>query len=166
MSNAPLFLAAKEVLISTTNIIKSLTVDEYTTKISLLDNSSIGQHSRHIIELFQQLLNGYELAEVDYDNRARNLAIQENMEVAVACMAKTMIEVERPNKPLQLKSMVAGANTHIESNYYRELLFTVEHCIHHQAIIKIGLSHLQKEVKDKSFGVAPSTLKYRKKGAG
>ena len=43
----------------------------------------------------------------------------------------------------------------------RELEFAISHTIHHHALIKERLRHLGIEF-DEKFGVAPSTLEYRK----
>ena len=53
----------------------------------------------------------------------------------------------------------------IESNYYRELMYNIEHCIHHQAIIKIALLHLGKTEIVENFGIAKSTIEYRRQCA-
>ena len=81
--NNKIIIEAKEILLQLIESINLLTFDEYTQKICLLSNSTIGEHTRHIIELFQQLLKGYDTANIEYDNRERNRAIQENLDYAV-----------------------------------------------------------------------------------
>jgi hypothetical protein len=44
-------------------------------------------------------------------------------------------------------------------------LFNIEHCVHHQAVIKIGLIYLEKTELSESFGAAKSTIEYRKQCA-
>ena len=61
-----------------------------------------------------------------------------------------------------LKTVYNKQETELETSYYRELVFNIEHCIHHQAIIKIALLTMGKNQIDESFGVAKSTLIYRK----
>jgi hypothetical protein len=46
-------------------------------------------------------------------------------------------------------------------NYFRELLYNLEHCIHHQALIK-WLFYKMKLFLWMNFGVARSTIEYRK----
>jgi hypothetical protein len=41
------------------------------------------------------------------------------------------------------------------------LMYNIEHCVHHQAIIKIAFLFLGKQEFVESFGVAKSTIKYR-----
>ena len=49
----------------------------------------------------------------------------------------------------------------IETNYERELLYNLEHSIHHQALIKVALLQLQSVEIPENFGVAQSTIVYR-----
>ncbi|MEM1324932.1 MAG: DinB family protein [Bacteroidota bacterium] len=162
MQDMTLFSEAEEVLMNTIEIVGRLTPNEYTQELSVLSNGSIGAHTRHIIEHFQQLLSGYESAKIDYDSRQRNLKIERNVNDAVECMLNVAANLEKHNKVLHLKSSCSGEDTYIESNYHRELLFNMEHCIHHQAIIKIGLLQLGKDVQNENFGMAKSTIKHKK----
>ena len=51
----------------------------------------------------------------------------------------------------------------IPSTVARELSYNIEHCIHHLALIKIGLKILKPEmVLPSTFGVAASTIRHRK----
>ena len=146
---------------NTIQIVGRLRPEEYTQKLSVLSNSSVGAHTRHLIEHFQQLLSGYESSKIDYDSRQRNPKIQQNANYAVECMFDIIANLDRPNKVLQLKS-ACSEDTPIESNYHREVLFNIEHCIHHQAIIKIGLLQLGEDVLNETFGVAKSTINHKK----
>jgi len=42
------------------------------------------------------------------------------------------------------------------------MMYNLEHIIHHQALIKVAINQLSDFVVSDSFGVAPSTLQYRK----
>ena len=73
--------------------------------------------------------------------------------------------MEKPNKKVILQQVIDGESVNIESNYTRELLYNLEHCVHHQALIKVAIlqwNHLQ---IDENFGVARSTIEYRKQCA-
>jgi hypothetical protein len=41
-----------------------------------LSSATIGEHTRHVIEMFQCLLNNYESGVVNYDERARDIVLQ------------------------------------------------------------------------------------------
>lgn len=145
--------------------INLLSDDVYTQKIDLLSNSSIGEHTRHVIELFQQLILGYETDEINYDQRKRDLRLQENIDFASKAIDQIISNLEKHNKPLSLTSVYNHQESKIESNFAREIMYNIEHCIHHQAIIKIALLILKINVTDEHFGVAKSTIEYRKQCA-
>jgi uncharacterized damage-inducible protein DinB len=161
MKNKSITLEAKEVLMELIDSINTLSFDEYTQKISLLSNSSIGEHTRHIIELFQQLLKGYETGTVDYEKRKRNNEIQLNIDFAVESIAGIICLLEKENKSLSLNTELNNNEALIQTNYYRELMYNIEHCVHHQAIMKIAFLFLDKNDLAENFGVAKSTIKFR-----
>ena len=55
-----------------------------------------------------------------------------------------------------------GEENFLPSNYYREVMYNLEHAIHHHALIKIGIQQFTAIELPESFGVAPSTMQYRK----
>lgn len=160
-SNRSIITDARSVLMQLMEAIQQLNYDEYTLRIPLLSNSSIGEHTRHIIELFQQLLVDYELGIIEYDKRKRELLIQESIDFACECIAHIVEQLDKANKNLELISVHSSESMRISTNYFRELVYNIEHCIHHQAIIKIGLMQLGKTELIEEFGVAKATILYR-----
>ena len=154
---------AKDILIQLANIINQLNFNEYNYKIALLSNATIGEHTRHIIELFQQLLSEYDSGNINYDNRKRHIRLQENSNFTTEIIENIITVIKKENKKLNITTLSNNQQSVIESNFERELLYNIEHCIHHQAIIKIGLLYLKKTDIHENFGVAKSTIKYRKK---
>ena len=80
-------------------------------------------------------------------------------------MREIQKNLEQPDKEV---SIFCGTNDNavcIESNYYREVLYNLEHCIHHQALIKVALLSIKNINIADGFGVAPSTLQYRQECA-
>ena len=54
----------------------------------------------------------------------------------------------------------------IETNYYRELIYNIEHAVHHMAIMKIGIHEVAPYISlPADFGVAASTIRYKKEEA-
>lgn len=153
---------AREILLQLASAIQQLSKDEYKEKIPLLSHSSIGEHTRHIIELFQQLFHGYNTGVVNYDKRERNVLLQESIDFAVENIASIVINLCREDKNLEVATLYADEANGIASNYLRELIYNIEHCIHHQAIIKIGMTILGKDGISENFGVAKSTIAHKK----
>lgn len=155
---------AKLVLMQLMDTLNQLHFDEYTERLPVLSNGTIGGHTRHIVEIFAQLIEGYEIGSVNYDSRKRDKQIESNIDFACESIAKIISQVEKPNKTLQIASVYLD-NDGLQTNYFREMMYNIEHCIHHQAIIKIGLLALGKTDIDEEFGVAKSTLDFRKQCA-
>ena len=159
------FIGIKNTLHELKKVIEQLTNEDFTKPIYSLSGATIGEHSRHIIELFQSVINSYTTGVLNYDNRERNKLIQTNKEFAISIIENIIASVENPNKKLQLEHMVSENTVVIETNYFREMLYNLEHCIHHQALIKVAVLQISYIEINEYFGVAPSTIEYRKQCA-
>ncbi len=144
------------------HILSQLPQECYCTPCTTLSNSSIGQHTRHVIELYLCLINGYENADVSYDRRERNPRIENEVLFAIQQLECIQEALEKENKPLSVTYELAGEENTLQSNYYREVMYNLEHAIHHHALIKVGIQHFTQMELPESFGVAPSTMEYRK----
>ena len=147
------------------DVLSKLSHDDYTNPCFGLSGSTIGEHTRHIIEMFQCLDNQYETAAINYDLRQRDYTIQTNVFTAQKAIATILNQLDKPNKNLELQQTIEGEEIRISTNYYRELVYNLEHCIHHQALIKVALLQLEHINIDDNFGVARSTIEYRKQCA-
>jgi hypothetical protein len=143
------------------DLLKQLSNDEYSSPCAQLSNSSIGGHTRHIIELFQCLENQYESGVINYDDRKRNVRIQTDTDFAIQHIVRIKNNLDKENKNIVLKQKIESHEIITESNYYRELLYNFEHCIHHQALIKVAILQHSTITIDENFGVARSTIEYR-----
>jgi hypothetical protein len=112
--------------------------------------------------MFQCLEENYELGIVNYDNRKRNIAIQTDTEIAISQIRIIQDSLEKQNKKIELQQIIDGEEIRLDSNYFRELLYNLEHCIHHQALIKVAVLQSETIIVDENFGVARSTIEYRK----
>ena len=85
-----------------TDLVSQLSNDDYACPCHGLSNATIGEHTRHIIELFQCLENQYESGVVNYDSRKRDYAIQTCTETAKSAIETIKSNLEKPNKNLLL----------------------------------------------------------------
>jgi len=145
-----------------TDLLNQLSNTEYSKSCKALSNATIGEHTRHILEMFQCLQNGYDSGVLNYDNRERNKRIQTETEFTKQCISDIKAGLKTKNKILFLEQYIDGLGMRIQSNYYRELLYNLEHCIHHQALIKVAVLQFENILIDDNFGVARSTIEYRK----
>lgn len=146
-------------------LLRQLTNEEFMQKNPELSNATIGEHMRHIIELFGCLLENYDYGLINYDDRKRDVLLQTDKNEALAIIEKYLLELDKPNKPLSLTHNCFSPIELLQTNYFRELIYNLEHSIHHQALIKVALHSLPHIKIPSSFGVAPSTLEYRKQCA-
>jgi hypothetical protein len=133
----------------------------YTNPCEALSNATIGQHTRHVIELYQCLIAGYSVGKINYDDRKRNPLYENNIPAAVEEIRKIQKSLEQPDKEVNIFCGTGDNSVSIESNYYREVLYNLEHCIHHQALIKVALLSIKNINIADGFGVAHSTLQHR-----
>jgi hypothetical protein len=73
-----------------------------------------------------------------------------------------LANVEKQNKELVLTTFLDGKQISIPTNFFRELYYNLDHCIHHQALIKVAINLSNCIEVDENFGVAKSTIEYRK----
>ncbi len=145
-------------------LLKLLPDEVYRTKLATLHGHSVGQHTRHILEFYQCLLQQAASSRVCYDDRRRDAHIEADLGHALACAEELWDQLAQPLTDRELWIENHSAPGAIASSLARELVYLIEHTIHHLAIIKIGLNqgypHLVLPV---NLGVAPSTLLYRDK---
>ncbi|TDD75841.1 DinB family protein [Flavobacterium caseinilyticum] len=143
------------------DLLNQLSQVEYSNSFAELSNASIGEHTRHIIEMFQCLENQYDSGLLNYDKRERNIRIQTDIAFAIENIVLIQRNLDKKNKNIELLQVIDGEEIRIGSNYFRELLYNLEHCIHHQALIKVAILQYETVVVDPNFGVARSTIEYR-----
>ncbi|RTY71389.1 DinB family protein [Flavobacterium sp. ZB4P23] len=143
------------------DLLNQLSQKEYSNSCAELSNATIGEHTRHILEMFQCLENQYDSGIVNYDKRERNSRIQTDTTFAIENIVLIQQNLNKKNKNIELLQVIDGEEIRIESNYFRELLYNLEHCIHHQALIKVAILQCETVIIDPNFGVARSTIEYR-----
>ncbi len=146
-------------------IIDQLNADDFSGKLELLNYSSIGQHVRHVLEFYICLSNALKTGEVDYDKRTRNLLIENDPDYAMMVLEDLSsvfccedIKDDTLINSIEFNGIAVKANSSVS----RELIYLIEHSIHHYAIIGIALRSHFKDVKiPHNFGVAYSTKKHK-----
>lgn len=160
--------AAAQVLRDALTYLDALTPAAYTTPIALMSDSTIGQHTRHFVEFFQCLIGqAHDGGSINYDLRRRDHQIEANPAFAAACIRRILVEL--PTLPMGMETQLEASydlngtrGFSISTSLERELMYNVEHTIHHLALVKIGLRLVVPEyVVPQHFGVAVSTIKYQ-----
>jgi uncharacterized damage-inducible protein DinB len=150
------------------DVISRLSNEAYSRPGQQLLDSSIGKHVRHIIEMFICLEEGYSQGIINYEKRRRDNAIEINKELAMQHLSLICANLVKPDKSLLLETEVetdVARTATIETSYYRELAYNIEHCVHHMAMIRIGLHEIARIKPGDDFGFAFSTIKHRRQCA-
>lgn len=160
----------EEILSQLKIMLTSINADDYSRETEVLGGSTIGQHIRHTLEFFICLLHNDSSDLVDYNARQRDIDIQTNAVKAIALIDQItgLLQIHSNDRPLKLVvnySFDADDYSIIDSNYFRELSYNIEHAIHHMAMIKIALREVAPYViLPNNFGIAPSTIRYQIEG--
>jgi hypothetical protein len=148
-----------------TESVANVTNEQYCMPLAVLSHATIGQHLRHIIEFFQELDHGYEMGLINYDSRKRNHRIENESQFAVQNLRRIADGLHRPDKDLVLTASLSGETNcqcECKTNYNRELLYNLEHTVHHMAFIRMGIEAITNIHLPVGFGVAESTMQSRK----
>lgn len=165
------FQSHKSALLEIKKLTLVLSDEVYSSPLDILSGSSIGQHMRHIVEFYTCLLSQQQGQIINYDLRARNQLIEEYPKSCALAIDEILAQLDEfasdfEAKPLRFENCNfdpdMGINQ-IATSFSRELAYCLDHCIHHQYFIKIGLVSLELgHYLHEEFGIAPSTLMYRK----
>lgn len=160
--------AAEQSLLDLYGVLRKMSDIQYNVPLEVLHGASIGQHARHIIEFYQCVVNSQGNNAICYDNRQRNLEIEQSItsaSQAIQEIAEKLEVIDDTQKVwLAQNFSVEQRETtiQIQSTLGRELAYAFDHAVHHMAFIKIGLNAKYPEIKiDQHLGVAPSTIRNR-----
>lgn len=147
-------------------VLEQINDEQYRTPSVALSGSTIGQHIRHSLEFFSCLYQSQETGLVNYDNRKREVILEESRSFAIESLSSLLTQIKEMDVQRELiLELSYGTSTSdpisVSSNYNRELVYNIEHAIHHMALIKIGLRELTPDLcTPPGFGVANSTTRF------
>lgn len=149
-------------------LLTQLSEDEYTRKVVVAFNASIGGHYRHCLDHFRSLLEAVIRGDLNYDDRARGTLIECDRIAALNATRELREGYARLDpmlltRPLNVTCKTSYATSRSQaspSTVGREIMYSVAHAVHHYALIGVmcGVSGMKMPA---GFGVAPSTLKHQ-----
>jgi uncharacterized damage-inducible protein DinB len=152
------------------DLIETLTDEEYARKPVGVVESSIGGHVRHNLDHIAALLRGLPTGRICYDHRDRDPTVERDRGAALGAVLRLERELlafawaEVP--PLvALSALVAPDLPPVEAltSPERELAFVVSHTVHHNALIRVMVKVIGAGVPA-DFGYAPSTIFHKRSG--
>jgi uncharacterized damage-inducible protein DinB len=158
-------LACAHILSQLTDLVAQINEDDFIRPSDQLSQSTIGQHLRHTLEFFICFERGYQQGIVNYDKRSHDKQIERDKYIALATIGRIESFVKSfKEKELKLEvgyDLSQEEYVTINTTAMRELVYNIEHAVHHMAIIKIGIREVAPYVSlAKDFGVAASTIRY------
>ena len=156
---------SKKQLFELKSILNQIKDSDYSKILVVLENGTLGRHVRHILEFYECLFLSNSGDTVCYDDRKRNLILEENVRFACDYIDEIVDRIEQVdiNKRLLLKSKYGSAEIIMESSLFREITYNIEHTVHHLAIIRIAISTELKYIDlSSTFGYADSTVQFLK----
>lgn len=127
--------------------------------------SSIGRHVRHVLDHYIAFQSGFESGEVDYDMRSRDSVVEKDSALARQHIMSVIDWIKSQvtqDKPIDMKTEVSVNNQEsivVKSTLQRELIYLLNHTLHHAAYVSLMLRKLGVTI-DKHIGVAPATQSY------
>ncbi|PVZ69691.1 DinB family protein [Pelagibaculum spongiae] len=149
--------------------IEKLSEQDYQYTGSSLFESSIGQHLRHILDLYMAMMHPLQNGLIDYDVRRRGIPLETDKSVGLLELQQTRNWLETLTEqtlfePIEVKSEVMLSSTQsiqVTSTLGRELCFTSSHLVHHLAIMA-AIARLIGHQVDSAIGQAPTTASFNR----
>jgi hypothetical protein len=151
-------------------LVQGISLEQFTLAPAGWDPHRVSGHLRHILEFYECFLDGLDWSQIDYDARRRDESLERSRAAACTRM-RNLIQRLETIPQLRGDAVVWVRMEDCEgrgvqdpwttSSISRELQVLSSHTIHHFALIAMTLrAHGVRT--EPNFGVAPSTLRYRK----
>lgn len=148
-------------------VVERLSDLDYLARPSTGVSGSIGAHVRHCVDHVTALLDRTAGGEMTYDDRQRDTALEQNRRLAVETLRRLAGRV-REMAPRTSDVLITlwtmldrrGTRARVRTSLGRELVFVLQHTIHHEAVVAVLLAGGGR-VLPGHFGLAPSTPRNR-----
>lgn len=142
--------------------------EDYTRRVPVAFNASIGGHYRHCLDHFRSLLDAMMSGDLNYDHRERGTLIESDRFAALNATRELRESYEQCDPAFLTRTLNVTCKTSYSinasqvspSSIGREIMYSVAHAVHHYALIGVMCGIMDVELPA-GFGVAPSTLKHR-----
>lgn len=142
--------------------------EDYTRKVPVAFNASIGGHYRHCLDHFRTLLAAAAAGDLNYDHRERGTPVENDRFAALNAtreLQEDYVQLDpyflSRSLAVTCKTSYAASGSQVSpSTVGREVMYSVAHAVHHYALIGV-MSGIMGLKLPSGFGVAPSTLKHQ-----
>lgn len=160
--------ANREALEQGLTLLSMLNDDQYAYLGEPRFTSTIGQHVRHVVDMYLALMVDENNNLIDYDCRRRGSLIESSCVRGIEALRKVLSWLDAldpmhvARRTVLVKSEVSlqkSASVTLESSLMRELVFVGSHTVHHYALIKVIANDQGLHVAT-GFGIAPATASF------
>lgn len=154
-------------------LIESLSDEQYQFVVTPYVKSTIGQHFRHVVDMFFAIVAPKDEDVIDFDARRRGADIETSRATALVelaqvkqwmndCLNDISNRLDKLEHQVFVQTEVTIKETHsvsLSTTTIRELVFASSHAVHHYALISV-IAKLQGVELDENLGVAPATATF------
>jgi len=153
-------------------LLADISNENYTRKVAIAFNGSIGGHYRHCLDHFNTLLEAMAAGDLNYDHRERGTLIENDRFAALNATRELRAGFEKLDPHFLARHLNVTCKTSYStsgsqvspSTVGREVMYAVAHAVHHYALIGV-MGGIMGVPMPPGFGVAPSTLKHQAENA-
>jgi hypothetical protein len=142
---------------------------EQSQSTEIYQKTRLGCHVRHVLDHYDALLQGVADGQIDYNRRNRNSAIETDIAVALSAITTLQTKlrmIEEDKRAFTVISEINCSYTIIQSfgsTLARELLYLMNHTIHHTAYMKLLIQPYDINLAN-PIGIAPGTATFLRNG--
>jgi len=161
-----------ETLAQGESLLMQLSDEDYTRKVAIAFDASVGGHYRHCLDHFRSVLDSATHGDLNYDHRERGTLVEHDRFAALNATRGLREGYEQLDPELLPRTLSVSCKTSYATNgsqaspstVGREIMYSVAHAVHHYALIGVMCGVMGLKVPA-GFGVAPSTLKHQNEAA-
>ena len=145
-------------------LLKNISDEQYSNKSVAPYHSSIGCHTRHVLDVFSCIFKGLDAGNIDFSIRERNECAEKETNKGLAYFESILsqlknIKEEDFNTVVKVTDDMGSGNFTVTSTIASVLMQTQSHTTHHYASIGYLIYQLGVELPNSDFGFNPTTPK-------
>ncbi len=157
----------REVIQQGLDLIQNMTREQYNYRAQPYIQSSVGEHLRHILDIFYALVHEEAQGFINYDIKRRGAEVESNVHQGIAELGEIAdwlagIDETKLGRSVQVNVEVTLKETRsisAKSTLARELAFVASHAAHHYALMSVA-AKLGGISVDRKIGLAPNTASF------
>lgn len=147
------------ILLQLVGLLENFPDKHYRKSLEVIADASVANNMCTILRTYRNLIHGMERGEIDYNRKCAESGWELNKQLAVDSLRSIIHELDKWPDTAEIKvtSDIGCMESHklkTNSTYGRELLFCMEHTIHHMVVMKTGVYIQWPEVEmPRNFGM-------------